>query len=108
MIASAVRAKPKLRGVFHELAFYFSLGFGFALVLMADAGRPRIAATVFAACAAGCFGASALYHRPTSSPGVRAWLARLDHAGAYLLIAGTYTPIGLLLMGLKAVLDCAR
>jgi hemolysin III len=30
--------------------------------------------------------------------GARAWLARLDHAGVYLLIAGTYTPFGLLVM----------
>jgi hemolysin III len=98
MIAAAEREKPKLRGVFHELAFYSALGLGFALVLTADDGRPRIAATVFAACVAGCFGASALYHRPTWSPGVRARLARLDHAGVYLLIAGTYTPFGLLVM----------
>jgi hemolysin III len=47
---------------------------------------------------AACFGASALYHRPTWSPRVRAWLARLDHAGLYLLIAGTYTPFGLLVL----------
>jgi hemolysin III len=98
MIASAERVKPKLRGVFHELAFYSALGLGFALVLTADDGRPRLAAMVFAASVAGCFGASALYHRPTWSPGVRAWLARLDHAGVYLLIAGTYTPFGLLVM----------
>jgi hemolysin III len=98
MIAAAERGKPKLRGVFHELAFYSALGLGFALVLTADDGRPRIAATVFAACVAGCFGASALYHRPTWSPGVRARLARLDHAGVYLLISGTYTPFGLLVM----------
>ena len=29
---------------------------------------------------------------------MRAWLARLDHAGVFLLIAGTYTPFGLLVM----------
>ncbi len=29
---------------------------------------------------------------------MRAWLARLDHGGVYLLIAGTYTPFGLLVM----------
>jgi hemolysin III len=98
MIAAAERVKPKLRGVFHELAFYSALGLGFALVLTADDGRPRLAATVFAGSVAGCFGASALYHRPTWSPRVRAWLARLDHAGVYLLIAGTYTPFGLLVM----------
>ena len=45
-----------------------------------------------------CFGASALYRRPTWTPRVRAWLARLDHAGVYLLIAGSYTPFGLLVM----------
>ena len=31
-------------------------------------------------------------------PRVRSWLARLDHAGVYLLIAGTYTPFGLLVL----------
>jgi Haemolysin-III related len=32
------------------------------------------------------------------APNVRSSLARLDHAGVYLLIAGTYTPFGLLVM----------
>jgi hemolysin III len=45
-----------------------------------------------------CFGVSALYHRPMWSPRVRSRLARLDHAGVYLLIAGTYTPFGLLVL----------
>jgi len=53
---------------------------------------------VFAACVAACFGFSALYHRPTWQPRTRSWLARLDHAGIYLLIAGTYTPFGLLVL----------
>src|SRR5437879_9778504 len=41
-------------------------------------------------------GMSALYHRITWSPRVRPWMRRLDHAGISLLIAGTYTPVGLL------------
>jgi hemolysin III len=41
-------------------------------------------------------GASALYHRVTWSPRVRPWMRRVDHAGIYVLIAGTYTPVGLL------------
>src|SRR5438128_8981556 len=44
------------------------------------------------------FGASALYHRPTWTPARRRWLRRLDHAGIYGLIAGTYTPFGLLVL----------
>ena len=92
------RVKPKLRGVFHEFGFYASIAFGLPLVLTADPGRARVAAIVFSSCLVGCFGASALYHRPMWTPKVRSWLARLDHAGVYLLIAGTYTPFGLLVM----------
>jgi len=67
-------------------------------VLTAESGRARISAAVFATCVVVCFGVSALYHRPTWRPGVRAWLRRADHAGVYLLIAGTYTPFGLLVL----------
>ena len=98
VIATAGRVKPKLRGVFHELGFYAALGLGVALVLTADPGRARVAALVFASCVAACFGLSALYHRPTWRPTARAWLARLDHAGIYILIAGTYTPFGFIVM----------
>jgi hemolysin III len=98
VVATVERVKPRLRGVFHELGFYAALGLGVALVLTTHAGRPRIAAAIFAGCVVACFGASALYHRPTWRPAARAWLARLDHAGVYLLIAGTYAPFGLLVM----------
>ena len=92
------RVKPRLRGVFHEIGFYVAVALGVPLVLTAEGARARVAAITFAACLAGCFGASALYHRPTWRPEVRAWLARVDHAGVYLLIAGSYTPFGLLVM----------
>ena len=98
MVVAAARVKPRLRGVFHELGFYAAVGVGVALVLTAEAGRARVSAAVFSSCVAACFGASALYHRPTWRPNVRAWLARLDHGGVYLLIAGTYVPFGLLVM----------
>src|SRR5436190_19545459 len=91
-------AKPKLRGVFHELGFYAALALAAPLVLTADGGRARASALVFSSCLGICFGASALYHRPTWKPRVRLWLARLDHAGVYLLIAGTYTPFALLVL----------
>jgi hemolysin III len=98
VVATVEHVKPKLRGVFHELGFYAALGLGAALVLTTQDGRARTAAAIFAGCVAACFGASALYHRPTWRPAARAWLARLDHAGIFLLIAGTYTPFGLLVM----------
>jgi len=98
VVATADPVKPKLRGVFHELGFYAALGLGVALVLTSPDGRARTAAGIFAGCVAACFGASALYHRPTWRPAARARLARLDHAGVFLLIAGSYVPFGLLVM----------
>jgi hemolysin III len=98
VITPANPVKPRLRGVFHELGFYIALASGSVLVLSAHDGRSRATAIVFATCVATCFGASALYHRPTWTPPVRAWLARVDHAGVYLLIAGAYTPFAFLVM----------
>lgn len=92
------RVKPRLRGVFHEVAFFTFVALAVPLVWSAHEGKARFSATVFAVCVALCFGTSALYHRPTWQPRARSWLARADHAGVYLLIAGTYTPFGLLVM----------
>src|SRR5439155_15587977 len=89
-------AKPLLRGVLHQWAFLASLAAGGALVAEAAGARARVAAAVFAGTVATMFGASALYHRVTWQPRPRRWLRRLDHAMIYSLIAGTYTPFGLL------------
>jgi hemolysin III len=95
---AAAREKPRLRGVFHQWAFVISVPVGVVLVLVTETTRARVGAGVFAASVAVMFGASALYHRPTWTPKRRAWLRRLDHAGIYCLIAGTYTPVGLLVL----------
>lgn len=84
--------------MFHEAGFFLVVALSVPLVLSTETGKARASAIVFSACLAACFGASALYHRPTWSPRVRPWLARVDHAGIYLLIAGTYTPFGLLVL----------
>src|SRR5581483_7575369 len=75
--------------------FVVALGVGAVFVASVD-GRRLVAAAAFAASAAGMLGASALYHRVTWSPRARLWMRRVDHAGIYLLIAGTYTAVGLL------------
>lgn len=82
----------------HQAAFVIALALAPLLILGADGGLPRAAAAVFAASVAACFGASALYHRVTWTPRVRLWMRRVDHAGVYLLIAGTYTPVSLLVL----------
>ncbi len=98
MEAAQGLVKPKLRGVFHEIGFYVATATGAVMVVTAKAGTAQTAAAIFASCVVICFGASAVYHRPTWRPRARAWLARLDHAGVYLLIAGSYAPFGLIVM----------
>lgn len=88
--------KPRLRGVSHELAFFAALGAGAVLVALAPPGA-RLAGAIYGASLATMLGVSALYHRPTWSPGPRAWMRRLDHAAIFVLVAGTYTPFALLL-----------
>jgi hemolysin III len=90
------KVKPRLRGVLHEAAFFVALAVGVLLVIYADGTRASLAAAVFAGSVVAMLGASALYHRVTWSVRARPWMRRLDHAGIYLLIAGTYTPVGLL------------
>jgi hemolysin III len=82
----------------HQGAFFLSLVAGPLLVAEAHGARRVTAAAVFATSVATCFGLSALYHRVTWRPDLRLWMRRLDHAGVYLLIAGTYTPVGLLVL----------
>jgi hemolysin III len=90
--------KPRLRGVLHLYAFGVAILLGTLLVLTTEGARARISGGVFALSVAAMFGASALYHVPTWRPRPRRWLRRLDHAMIYALIAGTYTPFGLIVL----------
>ena len=88
--------RPLLRGVLHEVGFYAAVVIGVLFGLYATGARQSVGAAVFAGSVVLMFGASALYHRVWWSDRMRPWMRRLDHAGIYLLIAGTYTPVGLL------------
>jgi hemolysin III len=90
-------AKPRLRGVFHEYAFYVAVVAGAILVAVSDSARELVATWIYAAALAAMFGVSALYHRVDwRSQRMRTWMRRLDHSAILLLIAGTYTPFALL------------
>lgn len=98
--AEAIAAvKPKLRGVSHEWAFFMSLGFGVALIVLAESPKATLAVAIYAISLSALFGTSALYHRVNwSRPQVRQWMRRLDHSMIFVLIAGTYTPFALLVL----------
>lgn len=95
-VASAER--PRFRGVSHRIAFFLTLPLAAVLALEVDTAAGRVAAIAFGTSVAAMFGASALYHTVTWTDAKRRWLRRLDHAGIYALIAGTYTPVGLLVL----------
>ena len=91
--------RPLLRGVSHAIAFFVSLGATALLALRAPDRRALVAVLVYGASLAAQLGTSALYHRVTWTPAARARMRRLDHACIFLLIAGSYTPLFLLVPG---------
>jgi hemolysin III len=96
--ARPLPVKPRLRGVSHRWAFFASLLAGGALAFLAPSRRAVAAAAIYALSLSALFGVSALYHEVTWSVPVRRWMRRLDHSMIFLLIAGTYTPFGLLVL----------
>ena len=93
------RAKPLLRGVSHEIAAFVTAPASLALFGAAKSSSARWGAATYGASLFTLFLVSAIFHRPTWSPRTRLWIARLDNSAIFLLIAGTYTPICLLLGG---------
>lgn len=91
-------AKPRLRGLLHQVAFFASVPALAVLLLVSPTGRAAVAATVYGLSLVALFGVSALFHRVTWSVPARRWMGRLDHAMINVLIAGTFTPLGLLVL----------
>jgi hemolysin III len=66
------------------------------LFVIATPDGRLVPALAFAVSATVMLGTSTLYHRVRWRQRARSWMRRADHAGIYLLIAGTYTPVGLI------------
>ncbi|WP_430867582.1 PAQR family membrane homeostasis protein TrhA [Demequina aurantiaca] len=90
--------KPLLRGWLHLGAAPLVFLGGLALVTFAPTLSGRVTAAIFTITAVMMFGTSAVYHRGNWSPTTKAVLRRMDHANIYLIIAGTYTPLCVLLL----------
>lgn len=106
--------KPKLRGWLHLATAPLALAGGIVLVVLSPTATTRWGSATFAASALMLFGVSAVYHTGSWSPRVWAFLRRFDHANIFVLIAGSYTPLTLILLEggqrvvlLTAVWSCA-
>jgi hemolysin III len=90
--------KPLLRGWLHLGAAPLALVGGMTLVVLAPTLAGRVSSAIFTLTAVMLFGTSAVYHRGNWSPRTQAVLRRMDHANIFLIIAGTYTPLCVILL----------
>jgi hemolysin III len=93
-----VYSKPVWRGWMHLIAFEVSIVVGTLLVAHSHARGAShvVAAAIYAGTVSGLLGTSALYHRGNWRAAAHARLQRLDHVMIFLLIAGSATPVFLL------------
>lgn len=90
--------RPSWRGWLHVGAFTAAVPAGLLLVLVADRASARVAASLYVASVLIGFGTSAAYHRLPRTERARRVMQRMDHSTIYVLIAGTYTPVCLLVL----------
>lgn len=90
--------KPRLRGWIHAGVAPFVLAAAIVLVALSPTTPARLANVVFGVSAVLLFGTSAVYHRGRWSPRVAGVLRRMDHTNIFLIIAGTYTPLAVVLL----------
>lgn len=97
-LESIIPQRPLLRGWFHLYAAIAAIAGAVLLVLLANSPRAYVGAAIFGASLILLYTTSAAYHRITWSPRLRGIVRRLDHSMIFALIAGTYTPISLLVL----------
>ncbi|MFE4654992.1 hemolysin III family protein [Streptomyces sp. NPDC056707] len=90
--------KPRLRGWLHVGMVPVALIAGVVLICLARTPQAVRACAVYSVTAWLLFATSAIYHRGTWGPLGEALLRRLDHANIFLIIAGTCTPLAVLLL----------
>jgi hemolysin III len=93
-----VPPRPVLRGRLHALAAVLSVGALVWLVRSAHSVEATVAAWIYGVAALLCYLTSSAYHVLARSDRARSVMRRADHSMIYVLIAGSFTPIGLLAM----------
>ncbi len=88
--------RPVLRGQFHLLMALASPAALVGLILIADSAREYVGGVIFGVSMLLLFSASSAYHLVEKG---QALLQRIDRSMIFVLIAGTYTPFCLVLLG---------
>ncbi|WP_436796418.1 PAQR family membrane homeostasis protein TrhA [Actinospongicola halichondriae] len=90
--------RPKYRGFLHAAGAFAIVPLGALLVASASSPRARLAAAIYVVAQLFVFSTSALYHLVASTPTARRRMQMADHLMIYVLIAGTWVPVCLLVL----------
>jgi hemolysin III len=90
--------KPLLRGYFHEWMFFISVGACIPLIANSTNSVELAATIVYSLGVCMMFGFSALYHRVDWRARLLIIMRKLDHSAIFIMIAGSFTPICLLVL----------
>ncbi len=99
------QSRPRLRGIFHQVAAIVALPMALVWTFSVQTGQPRLAVAAFSGGVCAMFTFSSLLHLRTWRARLRERLLRLDHCGIYLAIGGT--GVALALLGLEGWPDRA-
>lgn len=95
---TVAEARPLLRGWLHLVCFLLAIPIAVVVVSLAETARAQVGAVVYAVALVALFGVSGAYHRGPWSPVWRRRWQRLDHTTIFVMIAGSYTPVCLLVL----------
>ncbi|MEU4333155.1 hemolysin III family protein [Micromonospora lupini] len=96
--------KPRMRGWLHTYAFFVAVVCGIVLCSIAatrPGWAPLVSCVVYSLTVCGLFGTSALYHRRVWSERGYQVMRRMDHCMIFVFIAGTYTPLCVMLLSTR-------
>ena len=96
--AAELPAKPMMRGWLHLGFAPVALIVGVVLTAYAPTLLGRVGCGVYTLTAVQLFATSAAYHRGNWSPPILATFRRIDHSNIFVFIAGTYTPLSLVML----------
>jgi len=82
----------------HLVCFFLAIPAGVTVVALAQSSRGRLGALVYAVGLVALFGVSGSYHRFGWTDARRLWMQKLDHGTIFLMIAGSYTPVCLMVL----------
>ncbi len=99
MLRERYESRPRWRGRIHQIAALVTPLVAVPFVGHATPGSARTGAAVFVASVFVLFATSAAYHRIAWTPRWALRMKRADHVAIFVLLAGTYTPVALVLLG---------